>query len=297
VNYSRGIHLIGLNLSRHEHQLPVRLLPKGIGLRSVPPAPCGLIFTLGERQGDNAVHYQYTCGAENETVPGLCGRPVSGPGGLCCCHGPGSCGHRSGITFRSTEPPATPADRGNTDQPPRDGRRYAHKQVVPIAEATALVADIITEDWKSAIAEKEADVLNRAFWNSIPRRQRRRRANCRTLAELADFMESSLEEAHDAIGAIANWGLNWFGTPALERSIAVAFAKKIPLPGQDQIAAAVQSIRIYGVFLCAIEGLDIVARCPCFWKLAEDKSKEELEAVLEAKLDSLATTSRSFTFK
>lgn len=235
------------------------------------------------------MHYQYTCGAENETVSGLCGRPVSGPGGLCCCHGPGSCGHRSGISFGWLEP----AHPGKDDQPPRDDHRYARKQVIPREEACALVTDIITEGWKSAIAEKEADVLNAAFWKSVPRRQRHRRANCKILAELADFMESSLKKAHDAVGAIANWGLGWLGTRALERSIAVAFAMKIPLPGQDQIAATVQSIRIYGVFLCAIEGLNIVDDCPCFWKLAEDKSKEELEAILKAKLDGLAITHQS----
>jgi hypothetical protein len=107
-------------------------------------------------------------------------------------------------------------------------------------------------------------------------------------------MESSLKKAHDAVGAIGNWGLNWLGTPALERSIAVAFAKKIPLPGQDQIAATVQSIRIYGVFLCTVEGIDIVNNCPCFWKLAEDKSKEELESILKAKLDAVASTHQSY---
>lgn len=100
----------------------------------------------------------------------------------------------------------------------------------------------------------------------------------------------TVDKAHDAVGAIANWGLNWLGTPTLERGIAVAFAKKIPLPGQDQIAATVQSIRIYGVFLCASEGLNIIDECPCFWKLAQDKSKEELESILEDQLDALAVT-------
>lgn len=106
-------------------------------------------------------------------------------------------------------------------------------------------------------------------------------------------MESCVERAHDAIGAIADSGLDWLGRPTLERNIAAAFAKKIPLPGQDQIEATVQAIRIFGVFVCADKGLDIVNDCPCFWKLAEDKSKEELKAALERKLDSVATSAAS----
>ena len=164
---------------------------------------------------------------------------------------------------------------------------------VPREDAAELVAGIVTDGWKSAVAEKATDAVDEAFRRGLPRRQRRRPANCKSLAELATAMESCVKRAHDAIGAIADTGLDWLGRPTLERNIAVAFAKKIPLPGEDQIKATVQAIRIFGVLLCADKGLDIVNCCPCFWKLAEDKSKEELKEVLERKLDVLETSAAS----
>jgi hypothetical protein len=106
-------------------------------------------------------------------------------------------------------------------------------------------------------------------------------------------MESCMDRAHDAIGALADQGLDWFGRPTLERNLAVAVAKKIPLPGEDQIKSTVQAIRILGVFLCVGEGIDIVNYCPCFRKLAEDKSKDGLKEILERKLDMLETSAVS----
>jgi hypothetical protein len=221
-------------------------------------------------------------------VPGLCGRSVSGPAELCCCHGPGSCGHRA-LSIGRTVGPSTnnhnPALGEPTSVAPKK-RPYK----VPREQAAELIASIVTDGWKSAVAEKAAEAFDETFWRSLPRRQRRRRANCKALADLATAMESCMERAHDAVGAIADKGLDWLHRPTLERNIAVTFAKKIPLPGEDQISATVQAIRIFGILLCVEEGLDIVNDCPCFWKLAEDKSKEELEAVLEHKLDALQTS-------
>jgi hypothetical protein len=98
-------------------------------------------------------------------------------------------------------------------------------------------------------------------------------------------MESSAERVHNAIAAMANTGLGLFGRPKYERRIAIAFVKKIPLPLDDQIAETARSLRICGILMCATEGIEITTRCPCFLALAKDKTKEQLQEALEARLD------------
>ena len=114
------------------------------------------------------------------------------------------------------------------------------------------------------------------------------RADCRLLAQLANVMEAAKKSVHNAIGAMANEGLGWLGRPTLERRIGEEFAKRIPLPGDKEIAAVIHSLRIYGVCICLPNGIGYVfERCPCFDALARDKTKEEIEHILNEKLNVL----------
>lgn len=137
------------------------------------------------------------------------------------------------------------------------------------------------------MAGQFATVLSDGFWDTVPRGQRYGRPRCRPLAELADSMEALLKVAHDAMGAMADKGLRVLGRPTYERRIAETFAKKLLIPGEEQIAVTIRSLRICGVWVCSVEGIDILTRCPCFRSLAADATEEELTLALEAKLDRL----------
>jgi hypothetical protein len=106
-------------------------------------------------------------------------------------------------------------------------------------------------------------------------------------------MEQAKKKAHDAIGAIAGEGLDWLGRPELERMIAIEFAKKIPLPGDQGITETVHALRILGILICLQLGIDIVTDCPCFLPLAKEKTGEELKACLERKLNALSEHRRA----
>lgn len=221
--------------------------------------------------------YEYTCGAENETTPGYCGRGVSGWGERCCCHGGGPCGHRG--TGSGDYAPDVPQPR----EPLMDYRPTDRQ----LESTVNVVAKTLTDGWESAVEDQLASVLNEEFWDSLPRWSRRR-PNCRRLAQLANFMESVKKRAHNAIGAMANEGLGFLGRPTLERRIGEEFARRIPLPGDKEIAAVIHALRITGVWVCLPNGVTyVLTRCPCFESVAKDKTEEELKKVLEKKLEVL----------
>lgn len=223
--------------------------------------------------------YYYICGAQNETKPGFCGRPVSGPGVLCCCHGSGSCGHRGGTTGGQVDYSYVPSPREPvSDYQPTD------RQMEAVAD---VVQTVLMESWEEAVADQLDTVWNDDFWHSLPRWSRKR-PNCRLLARLAEVMESVKKSAHDAIGAMADEGLGFLGRPTIERRIANEFARRIPLPGDQEIAAVIHALRIYGIWICMPEGVDyVLTECPCFASLAKDKTKDALKELLKKKLNVL----------
>lgn len=111
----------------------------------------------------------------------------------------------------------------------------------------------MTDEWKAAVAGQLSDALNDGFWANMPRKSRRK-PDCKRLAQLADAMESAKKSTHDAVGAIARTGMIWFGRPTLERQIAEAFAKKIPIPGEESIDGVVHELRMseYGYVLALV---------------------------------------------
>jgi hypothetical protein len=233
--------------------------------------------------------YEYTCGAENQTAPGYCGRGVSGPRVRCCCHGPGSCGHRGAASGGKGEPPPPePPPPVAPKTPRRRGATAYHPTDQQLRISVDLAQKILTDGWRDAVGEQLATVLNDEFWNSGPRWSRRKHPDCQLLADLANVMERAKKRVHNAISAMADEGLGWLGRPTLERRIGAEFARRIPIPGDEQIAAVIHGLRIYGIWVCLPNGISYVtARCPCFTPLAKDKTEEELERVLNEKLNVL----------
>lgn len=225
--------------------------------------------------------YEYTCGAPNQTIPGCCGRGVPAPGVRCCCHRDGPpCGHRRGVVV---PPPREPWTRYESSHTPTDNQ---------LGTLAGVVQKIVTDGWEAAVADQLATALNDGFWRSLPRWSRRR-PDCRRLAELANFMEFAKKSAHNAVGAMVDEGLGWFGRPTLERRIGEEFAKRIPLPGDAEIAAVIHALRITGIWFCAPKGISyIITRCPCFDSLAKEKTEEELKGLLMEKLDVVMSQSR-----
>lgn len=93
------------------------------------------------------------------------------------------------------------------------------------------------------------------------------------------------KKAHDAVGAMAGKALDIMRRPQPERALAEALAKKIPLPGEEQITSVVHGIRIVGVYVCVQGGKDLLQDCRCFRALAKDRTEEELKDALATKLD------------
>lgn len=164
---------------------------------------------------------------------------------------------------------------------------------LPTDEQLRITADVVqkmvTDGWEDAVEDQLAKVLNDDFWKSVPRLSRKN-PDCRLLADLANVMERAKKSVHNAIGAMADEGLGWLGRPTIERRIGAEFAKRIPLPGEEQIVAVIHGLRIYGIWICLVNGINyVITRCPCFTPVAKDKTAEELKRVLSEKLNVLVT--------
>ena len=127
--------------------------------------------------------------------------------------------------------------------------------------------------------------LSDGFWNEGPRRQRGSLPECKALADLAKALEKAKTSVQDALGDLASRGFKAIRRPPHEQRLAAAFAKKIPLPGEDGLKSLVHALRITGIWICVAAGKDVVTQCPCFLPMAKDKTAEELKAALEKKLD------------
>lgn len=145
--------------------------------------------------------------------------------------------------------------------------------------------NVLTQGWSKAVANQ----LNTALWGVI-RPKKIRRISCRPIADIADGMEQVKSEAHDAVGALATVsGVKVLGLTTLEGKVAGAVARKIPIPGEESISLAVQKLRIIGVWICLMNGrINVITSCPCFRALANEKSKEEIQKILETKLNELS---------
>lgn len=248
----------------------------------------------------NMIRYRYTCGAKNLTQPGYCDRPVAGPGQRCWDRRhqmglapprrwpPATARLQQPSTVPKPRPPSTPQQRPNASS----GQRPTKAKELKIPDkAVEVLHDVVTEGWKSAVADQISTVLNNEFWNSLPRRQQRKRPNCQALADIVDGMQLALKLTHSLVATLAGKGVDWLGRSSLERRVIEEFARKIPLPGEDQIKETIRTIRVFGVFLCYSAGLNVATECPCFRPLWSTSTKEALKKALEQKLDILVSNS------
>lgn len=240
------------------------------------------------------------CSAKKRSEPGRCQNPVAEPGLRCYLHGGGrstrpSSKRRSKPQISSTH--AYKPERADASTPERipqqrwssqPARPEPPRETIRVPPNAAKIAqEVATDGWKASVAGQLSDALNDPVWKSLPLRKRRQLPDCRRLADLADAMEAAKKKAHDAIGAMADRALTLLGRPQPERAIAEAFAKKIPLPGEESIGSVVHGLRIVGVYICASVGKNLLYECRCFRALAKERTGEELKAALTEKLDDL----------
>ena len=149
-----------------------------------------------------------------------------------------------------------------------------------VAEVTV---ETLTDEWRAAVGGQLSTIATNAFWKHV-RRRGRSQFDCAVLADIADALESAKSWAHDAMGVLARGVWQRLRRPEPERALAETLAKRIPLPGDEEIDEVVRCLRIVGVYVCLNGGSDVLA-CPCFHALAKEKTKDELRSVLEEKLD------------
>jgi hypothetical protein len=95
------------------------------------------------------------------------------------------------------------------------------------------------------------------------------------------------------VGKVVLRATKALGRPTREQEILAAFARKIPLPGDEQADAVVHGLRVTGVFVCLVGDGDVLRGCPCFRALAKDRTKEELTEILEERLDQIVAEYRA----
>lgn len=163
--------------------------------------------------------------------------------------------------------------------------RLTERQKAEIARS------VLTVGWRRTVAEQLATALNDDVWRSAPQ-WRTGRVDCSVLAELANEVDAAKRTVHDAVGKVAARAAERLGRRSLEQQILAAFARRIPLPGDEQADAVAHGLRVTGVFVCLVGNGEVLS-CPCFRALAKDRTKQELTELLERRLDEIVAEYRT----
>lgn len=150
---------------------------------------------------------------------------------------------------------------------------------------------MLTVGWRRTVADQLATALNDEVWRSAPL-WRVGRVDCSVLAELADEVDEAKKAVHDAVGKVAAQAAQRLGRGSLEQEILAAFARRVPLPGDEQADAVVHGLRVTEVFVCLVGNGEVLS-CPCFQALAKDRTNEELTELLERRLDEIVAEYRT----
>ncbi len=123
-----------------------------------------------------------------------------------------------------------------SEKGPKQGRAKAPRRVRPdnltareqtrVDRAAAFCIDTLTEGWKDAVAAQAADCITPKTWRRLF--GRRRRADCKVLADLAKSLLDGKESLHDLVGSVASRITGWVGGQAVERAVVRELAQRIP---------------------------------------------------------------------
>ncbi len=150
-------------------------------------------------------------------------------------------------------------------------------------EAIQFAVDAAIDGWQQAVADRLADALAEELWTAFNHRWCT--ANCQALAQIARTLLEIKEEAHEVVGELTDWLIKKFERSTLEREVACALVKKIPLP-TDALVETARALRIIGVYICMQFG--DLGSCQCLKDLARDLFKDLSEQVVLQELESIA---------
>ncbi|MEU7883805.1 hypothetical protein [Microbispora bryophytorum] len=145
------------------------------------------------------------------------------------------------------------------------------------------MADVTTDHWEAAVAERASDLLGSALWGEV---KATRHSGCAPLASAARKILEAKDEAHALVADIL------VGDAPADRAgrymwqLLRNYAMKIPIPGEHVYEMSARALRITGIYLCTVA--DRLSDCECLNDLAEDVAKDKLEEVISVGLEDWA---------
>jgi hypothetical protein len=202
--------------------------------------------------------------------------------------GPAKRKRRSTSAARTTASRSSPArtrtqieaqrrrERAAAERAARKERRQRER----IEKAAEYCADVVTEEWREAVASQATDYLvTPEAWDRLFRSRRRR--HCTVLAQIAAQMLALKQKIHDLFGWLIALLVSVFGINDAEKTFVKELASRMPLPPDAKIIAVARGVQVTGILLCLGQG-DELTRCQCFIDLALSESKTRVKKLLLA---------------
>lgn len=153
-----------------------------------------------------------------------------------------------------------------------------------VEKVAEFVSDVVVDGWCDAVAAQTEELLDPDDWNRLFGRRRNR--DCKALSCAAKDLLELKAAAHDAIGAGVGVLVKGTGGGAVEQALATSLAKKIPIPGEEQIELVARGIQLVGIAVCLQAGRRLT-RCQCFVDLALSQTQDRVKDLLQGELEGL----------
>jgi hypothetical protein len=214
----------------------------------------------------------------------LCTQPVKRAGLRCHWHkglpeaGPRL--RRAGTAIKRSQGPSRSAGRTRAPRAATATRvRRQPRQLDRVTRAAEFCADVVSEGWKEAAADRALGLVSDQAWTRLSRGRPKRR--CKSLAEIAAQLLAAKQDLHNALGRMTFTGLGLFGIADAARTFAAELVSNLPLPVDAKIIAAARGLQITGIVLCLFDGRDLT-RCQFFIDLALTETKSRVRKLLVA---------------
>ena len=198
--------------------------------------------------------------------------------------GPAASGspQKPAVSHVSWQPPPEPPPVRPVRRPHLDAQGREHVKAVADFCA-AVVAD---GSWAQEVAERLTDRAGDA-WQRLTR-SRRRRHNCKMLAQMARTILKAKDQIHQLAGELTGQAASVAGVRGAALDFTRELVKRIPIvPVDAKLTAAARAIQMAGITLCLMNGRPLT-RCDCFIDLALTETKERVSQILATRLVSFA---------
>jgi hypothetical protein len=145
--------------------------------------------------------------------------------------------------------------------------------------------------WEQDVADRLTDRAGDA-WERLKRNRRKRKRNCKRLAQMARTILMAQDQIHRLAEELASQAASVVGVRGPALDFTRELVKRILIGSEDvKLTAAARTIQIAGIVLCLMNGLDLT-RCDCFIDLALAETKERVSQILEMRLTNWAELTR-----